>query len=320
MSNHSAAAIMRAVSLSFALPWLVLASPAGAQATAEWAPAFESEEFVGAFDRRSIQKSTSYAFPAGADVRRIHVMLVPKAGAAYGDTQYGYLVGHADVACDRNEIMWLREEYFHFGQTEAGAVFAPSAADRKPIQPDTIDYQVGYAACTDDVMTGTPSASADALAIRSMARLMASAPPPKRTGWIVVKSDPQQVRALDMASIQPATGPYSGSGLLSAVTVTVNRGGTFEDSVRYDYVSETHLIRCQAGTSAPAYRSFYNFGDVDAPVVAKRVMGAHQNLAPATPGSAGIEALITACNLVPATTETFDFEALLPTLRSMAGL
>ncbi len=320
MSSQSAAAIVHALKLSVALPWLVWASPAEAQAAAEWAPAFESEEFVGAFDRHSIQKSASYAFPAGADVRRIHIMLVPRAGVVYGNTQYGYVVGHADVACDRNEIMWVREEYFQFGQTQAGAVISPPGAARKPIQPDTIDYHVGYAACADDVITGAPSATADALAIRSMARLMASAPPPKRTGWMVVKSDTQQVRALDMASIQPATGPYSGSGLLSAVTVTLNRGGTFEDGVRFDYVSETHLIRCQAGTSAPAYRSFYNFGDVGAPVVAKRVIGAHQNLAPVTPGSAGIEALITACNLVPARTETFDFEPLLAKLRGMVGL
>lgn len=320
MPNPSVAAIARVITLSFALPWLVLTSPAAAQTTAEWTPAFESEAFVGAFDRRSIRKSESYAFPASADVRRIHFMFVPKAGASYGGVQYGYVVGHADVACDRNEIVWVREEYFHFGQTEAGAVFAPPGAARKPIQPDTIDYQVGYGACTDNAITGTPASSADVLAIRSMARLMASTPPPKRTGWIVVKSDPQQVRALDMASIQPATGPYSGSGLLSAVTVTLNRGGTVEDSVRYDYVSETHLIRCQAGTSASAYRSFYNFGDVDAPVVAKRVMGAHRNLAPVSPGSAGIEALIVACNLAPATAETFGFAALLPTLRNFVGL
>lgn len=318
--NRVLAVMACAGSLAFALPLLMAASPAAAQSgSAEWFPAFETDTMFGALDRSSVRRQESHAFPTGADVRGIHVLFVPKAGAAYAGTQYGYVVAHAAVACDRNEITWTREEYFHFAQTGVQAVLSPPAAERKTITPDTIDYQVGYGACTDNAMTGTPITSSDRLAILAKANLMASSSPPSRTGWMVVQAGMQQTMALDMGSIKPATGQYAGSDLLQATTVTLSRGGTMFDGTRYDYVVHTHLIRCQAGATAVASTDFYNFDSTGlGSDNSRRTIG--PRLAPVEPGSAGAEALIIACNLAPATAETLEFGALLGALRGMAGL
>lgn len=314
MSARPLAAI--AVSLAFATFFLVAPPPAAAQSgPEEWFPAFETDEMFGALDRSSVRTEESYAFPAGADVRGINVLFVPKAGATFGGTQYGYVVAHAVVACDRNEITWVREEYFHFGQNGVPAVLSPPATERKTIAPDTVDYLAGYGACTDNAMTGTSVSSADQLAIRAKAILMASTPPPARTGWMAVQTDRQQAMALDLGSIRPATGQYAGSDLLQARTVTLSRGGTMRDGVRYDYVTHTHLIRCRTGATAIAYTNPQHFGSTADN--ARRTIS--PQLAPVEPGSAGMEALLIACNLVPATTETFEFEALLRMLRGMVG-
>lgn len=319
MSHRRLVAIAATASLAAAAPSLALPSAAADQAApAEWLPAFETEAIFGALDRGSVRKETSYAFPSEADVRGVRVLLVPKAGAVFDGVRYGYVVARAVTACDRNEITWVREEYFHFGQAEAQAVLSPPAAERKAIEPDTIDSVVAYGACTDNALTGTPVASADQLAIRAKAQLVASEPLPSRTGWLVVQTGRQQGMALDLGSIRPATGPYAGSDLLQATTVTLARGGTVHQDVRYDYVTHTHLIRCRAGATAVAYTNLHRFGST-APGAdnARRTIG--PRLAPVEPGSAGMEALLVACNLVPATTETFELQPLLEVLRRMVG-
>ncbi|MBX3478403.1 MAG: hypothetical protein KF910_12385 [Brevundimonas sp.] len=303
--------------MAFASLFLVAPPPAGAQSRpGEWFPAFETDAMFGALDRSSVGKEESHAFPTDADVRGIDVLFVPKAGAIFDGAQYGYVVAHAVVACDRNEITWVSEAYFHFGQATVQAVLYPPAAERKTIVPDTVDYLAGYGACTENAMTGTPVPSADQLAIQAKAGLMASISPPAGTGWMVVQTNSQQAMALDLGSIQPAAGQYAGNDLLQARTVTLSRGGTMRDGVRYDYVTQTHLIRCRAGATAVAYTNLHHFGSpADNP---RRTIG--PRLAPAEPGSAGMEAFIVACNLVPATTETFELDDLLRVLRSRVGL
>lgn len=329
MSKRPLAAVAGALGLAITLPVIASAPSAAAQSgavqsgaiqsgSAEWFPAFDTPEMVGGLDRRSIHKPETYAFPATADIRRIRFIYVPKAGAPYGNKRYGYVLAQADVACDLNQIVWGREEYFHFGETEPGSVLTPPVAEVKAIAPDSVDYQVAYGACTDNAMTGTPFPSADQFAVRAKAHLMASTPPPRRTGWMIVKTDPQQVMALDMGSIAPATGQYAGSDLLAARTITLNRGGTVHAGVSYGYVIESHLIRCRAGATARSHAAFHNFDNAATPAQSSRTIG--PQLTPVTPGSAGYEALSVACGLVPATTETFELQAILPTLRGMAGL
>lgn len=318
MSKRPLAAVAGALGLAIALPVVASAPSAAAQSSsAEWFPAFDTPEIVGGLDRRSIHKPETYAFPATADVRRIRVIYVPKAGAPYGNMRYGYVLAQADVACDLNQIVWGRQEYFHFGETEPGPVLTPPVAEVKAIAPNSVDYQVAYGACTDNAMTGTPTPSADEFAVLAQAHLMASTPPPSRTGWMIVKADPGDVMVLDMASIARADG-YADGDLLKARTITIKRGGTVHGGVSYDYARESHLIRCRAAASATTEIDLYNFDAPNAP--ARSVQTGASQLARVRPGTSGYEAMIRACNLVPSTVETFDLEGILPTLRGLAAM
>lgn len=309
----------RSASLA-ALAGLVLILPPAASAqndATEWVPYFENEAVVGALDRRSIRRQETHSFPVNSDVRRIRAAIVPKDGAPYGNARYGYIVASADVACDLNEIMWVREEYFHFDKNEPGDVLRPAGAERKRPERDSIDQTIAVAACADDLLTGDAIASAGRFAILAKASLVGSNSPPRRNGWTVVDTAPDRVIALDLGSITPAMGQYGGGDLIQARTVIVERGGSLHEGVAHDYLMETHLIRCRAGATATAYSNYYAFDQPDTPAEARRTIGPRLN--PVTPGSTGMQALLIACGLVQPTTQATELQALLPTLSGMVG-
>lgn len=293
------------------------ASVAHAQSAAEWTPAFGGDAVIGAIDRRSIRRLESHSFPVGADVRRIRAAVVTKDGARYGATRYDYVIADADVACDRNEIMWVREEYFGFGRTRPGDVLTPNGAVQRRIEPDSVDAHVAAHACTDAAPSGEATSSADRFAVLAMVRLVGDTPPAQRTGWAVANATPQRIIALNLGSIGPARAQYAGGDLLQAVTVTLTREGVSRDGVTYDYVMETHLIRCRAGMTATAFTHFYNFNQPDAPADTRRTVG--PQLAPITSDSAGALALVHACGLTPSAPDAAELRELMPTLRGKVG-
>ena len=293
------------------------ASVAHAQSAAEWTPAFGGDAIMGAIDRRSIRRLESHSFPVGADVRRIRAAVVTKEGARFGATRHDYVIADADVACDRNEIMWVREEYFDFGRSGPGDVLTPSGAVQRRIDPGSIDAHVATAACTDAAPSGETTASADRFAVLAMVRLVGDTPRAQRTGWAVADASPQRVIALNLGSIGPARGQYAGGDLLQAVTVTLTREGVSRDGAAHDYVMETHLIRCRAGMTATAFTHFYDFNQPDAPADTRRTVG--PQLEPIRADSAGALALVHACGLTPSASDASELRELMPTLRGLVG-